>query len=158
MLAIRAHDGSNLTPPPHPAATEPGQFRPTPPKFTPAVFTHWDSVTPFVLNDDGQFRPPRPPALSSGAYAAALNEVKAVGQDSSTTRTADETTQALFWAAPIWNYWNQIADNAVLSHHTDLLQSARLLADMNLSFADGAIGFYDAKYHYDLWRPITAIR
>jgi len=158
MLAIRAHDGSDATPPPLPAATEPGQFRPTPPAFAPAVFTHWAGVTPFVLNNADQFRPDPPPALSSDAYAAALNEVKSLGQDSSTTRTADETTQAKFWAAPIWNYWNQIADDAVLAHHTDLSQSARLFADLDLSFADGAISFYDAKYHYNLWRPITAIR
>ncbi|MCU1468074.1 MAG: phosphatase family protein [Actinomycetia bacterium] len=158
MLAIRAHDGSDATPPPLPAATQPGQFRPTPPNFAPAVFTHWDSVTPFVLNNDEQFRPVPPPPLSSGAYAAALNEVKTVGKDSSTTRTADETTQAKFWSAPIWNYWNQIADDAVLARHSDLLESARLFADLDLSFADGAITFYDAKYHYDLWRPITAIR
>jgi len=64
----------------------------------------------------------------------------------------------MFWAAPIQNYWNQIADDAVLAHHTDLSQASRLLADMDLSFADGAISFYDAKYHYDLWRPISAIR
>ena len=158
MLAIRAHDGSDATPPPLPAATQPGQFRPTPPAFAPAVFTHWAGVTPFVLSNADQFRPDPPPALSSDAYAAALNEVKSLGQDSSTTRSADETTQAKFWAAPIWNYWNQIADDSVLARHTDLSQSARLFADLDLSFADGAIAFYDAKYHYDLWRPITAIR
>jgi hypothetical protein len=158
LLALRAHDGSDVTPPPLPAATQPGQFRPTPPTFASAVFTHWDDVTPFVLHNDAQFRPAPPPALSSDAYAAALNEVKSVGQDSSTTRTADETTEAKFWAAPIWNIWNQIADDAVLAHHTDLVQSARLFADLDLSFADGAISFYDAKYDYDLWRPITAIR
>jgi hypothetical protein len=158
MLAIRAHDGSEVTPPPLPAATQPGQFRPTLPNFAPAVFTHWGGVTPFVLNNSGQFLPSAPPSLSSAAYAAAINEVKSVGQDSSTTRNADQTTQAKFWAAPIWNYWNQIAGDAVLAHHTSLSQSARLFADMDLSFADGAISFYDAKYHYDLWRPITAIR
>jgi hypothetical protein len=158
MLAIRAHDGSDATPPPLPPATQPGQFRPTPPNFAPAVFTHWDGVTPFVLDNDEQFRPVPPPPLSSGAYAVALNEVKSLGQDSSTTRTADETTQAKFWAAPIWNYWNQIADDAVVAHQTDLPQAARLFADLDLSFADGAIAFYDAKYAYDLWRPITAIR
>jgi hypothetical protein len=158
VLALRTHDGSNATPPPLRPVTRPGQFRPTPPNFTPAVFTHWGHVTPFVLNDDEQFRPAPPRALSSRAYASALNEVKSVGQDSSTTRTADETTQAMFWAAPIWNFWNQIADNAVLAHHTDLPQAARLFADLDLSFADSAISFYDAKYHFDLWRPITAIR
>ena len=158
MLEVRRHDGSNVTPPSLPPATQPGQFRPTPSNFTPAVFTQWDRVTPFVLNNDEQFRPTPPPALSSPAYAAAINEVKSIGQDSSTTRTADETTQAMFWAAPIWNFWNQIADDAVLAHHTDLRGAARLFADMDLSFADGAISFYDAKYHFDLWRPITAIR
>jgi hypothetical protein len=158
MLAIRAHDGSDVTPPVLPGATQPGQFRPTPPNFAAAVFTHWGGVTPFVLDNGAQFRPAPPAALSSGAYAAALNEVKRVGQDSSATRTVDETTQAKFWAAPIWNYWNQIADDAVVAHHTSLLQSARLFADMDLSFADGAISFYDAKYHYDVWRPLTAIR
>jgi hypothetical protein len=158
MLAIRTHDGSAVTPPPLPAATQPGQFRPTPPNFAPAVFTHWGGVTPFVLDNGAQFRPTPPPELSSGAYAAALNEVKSVGRDTSTTRTADQTIEAKFWSAPIWNYWNQIADDAVLAHHTDLSQAARLFADMDMSFADGAIAFYDAKYHYDLWRPITAIR
>jgi PAP2 superfamily protein len=158
LLALRAHDRSEVTPTPLPSATRPGQFRPMPPKFAPAVFTHWDGVTPFVLNNDGQFRPAPPPTLSSGAYASSFSEVKSVGRDSSTTRSADETIQAKFWAAPIWNYWNQIADDAVLAHHTDLPQAARLFADMDLSFADGAISFYDAKYHYDLWRPITAIR
>ncbi|MDQ1434913.1 MAG: hypothetical protein QOF59_1729 [Actinomycetota bacterium] len=157
-LALRSHDGADATPPPLPAATEPGQFRPTPPKFAPAVFTHWDKVTPFVLDNGAQFRPTPPPELSSGAYAAALNEVKSVGRDTSTTRTADQTIEAKFWSAPIWNYWNQIADDAVLAHHTDLSQAARLFADMDMSFADGAIAFYDAKYHYDLWRPITAVR
>jgi len=158
MLALRSHDGSDAVPPALPVATEPGQFRPTPPKFAPAVFTHWANVTPFVLDNAAQFRPDPPPALSSKEYAAAVNEVKSLGQDTSTTRTADETTQAMFWAAPIWNYWNQIADDAVLAHHADLSEAAHVLADMDLSFADGAISFYDAKYHYDLWRPISAIR
>jgi hypothetical protein len=158
MLAVRAHDKSDVTPPPLPPATQPGQFRPTPPKFAAAAFTHWDAVTPFVLNNVARVRPAAPAALSSRAYAAALREVKSVGQDSSKTRSADQTTRAKFWAAPIWNYWNQIADDAVLTHHTDLVRSARLLADLDLSFADGAISFYDAKYHYDVWRPITAIR
>ncbi|MDQ1457114.1 MAG: hypothetical protein QOH28_2734, partial [Actinomycetota bacterium] len=60
MLAIRAHDRSDATPPPLPPATQPGQFRPTPPNFAPAVFTHWDGVTPFVLDNDEQFRPVPP--------------------------------------------------------------------------------------------------
>jgi hypothetical protein len=65
---------------------------------------------------------------------------------------------ARFWAGPIWNTWNEIAENAALAHHTNLETTARLFAALNLSFADSAISFYNAKYHYQLWRPITAIR
>jgi PAP2 superfamily len=96
--------------------------------------------------------------LTSQAYAQALNEVKSLGQNSSTTRTPDQTVIAKFWAGPIWNTWNEIAENAALAHHTNLVTTARLFAVLNLSFADSAIAFYDAKYHYQMWRPITAIR
>jgi membrane-associated phospholipid phosphatase len=76
----------------------------------------------------------------------------------STTRTAEQTTIAKFWSGPIWVTWNQIAENAALAHHTDLVHTARLFALLNLSFADTAIAMYDAKYQYHLWRPVTAIR
>jgi membrane-associated phospholipid phosphatase len=65
---------------------------------------------------------------------------------------------AKFWAGPIWNTWNEVAEHAALAHQTDLESTARLFAVLNLSFADSTIAFYDAKYHYQLWRPITAIR
>jgi hypothetical protein len=158
ILGIRADDGANTTPPPFTPGTAPGEYRPTPPGFAAAVFTNWADVTPFVLRDESQFRPAAPPSVSSAAYAEAINEVKSVGRDTSTTRTADETTQAKFWAAPIWNYWNEITQNAVLAHHSNLVDTARLFADLNLSFADGVIAFYDGKYTYHLWRPVTAIR
>src|SRR6266567_3076652 len=128
LITIRANDGSAATPP------------------------------PFVLNNAAQFRPEPPPALTSQAYAQALNEVKSLGQNTSTTRTPDQTAIAKFWAGPIWNTWNEIAENAALAHHTNLETTARLFAVLNLSFADSAIAFYDAKYHYQLWRPVTAIR
>jgi PAP2 superfamily len=115
-------------------------------------------VTPFVLNNAAQFRPAPPPALTSQAYAQALNEVKSLGQNTSTTRTAEQTLIGKFWAGPIWNTWNEIAENAALAHHTNLKTTARLFAALNLSFADSTIAFYDAKYFYQLWRPVTAIR
>ncbi|HZC53378.1 MAG TPA: vanadium-dependent haloperoxidase [Mycobacterium sp.] len=122
------------------------------------MFTHWGAVTPFVLRRGDQFRPGPPPALTSRAYAAALNEVKSFGQDTSTTRTAEQTTIAQFWAAPIQNYWNAIADGVVLARHNDIRTAARTLALLDLGLADSTIAFYDAKYTYRLWRPITAIR
>ncbi|HKC75761.1 MAG TPA: vanadium-dependent haloperoxidase [Chloroflexota bacterium] len=158
MLAARAGDGASATPPPLPAGTQPGDYRPTPPKFAPAVFTQWPNVTPFVLHAADQFRPAPPPGLSTAAYARALNEVKSLGQKTSTSRTADQTVAAQFWPSPIWTTWNEIAEKAALAHHSDLVHTARLFTLLNLSLADTAIAFYDAKYHYHLWRPITAIR
>jgi len=157
-LALRANDGSNATPPVIPAGTQPGQYRPTPPAFVPPVFTQWPGVTPFVLRSADQFRPAPPPAVTSSAYAQALAEVKSLGQKTSTTRTADQTVIARFWPGPIWVTWNEIAEKSALSHHTDLARTAQLFALLNLTFADTTIAFYDAKYHYLVWRPITAIR
>src|SRR6266436_3896146 len=158
LIAIRANDGSAATPQPFVPGTQPGNYRSTPPNFPAPVFTNWGNVTPFVLNNAAQFRPDPYPALTSQAYAQALNEVKSLGQNSSTTRTPEQTVIAKFWAGPIWNTWNEIAENAALAHHTNLETTARLFAALNLSFADSTISFYDAKYHYQLWRPVTAIR
>jgi membrane-associated phospholipid phosphatase len=158
MLMIRANDGSSATPPVFTPASNPGDYQLTPPLFVQPVFTNWAKVTPFVLHEADQFRPAAPPSLKSVAYATALNEVKSLGQDVSTTRTPEQTLIAQFWAAPIWNFWNEIADNAALTHGTDLLRTASLFANLNLAFADSTIAFYDAKYTYQLWRPVTAIR
>src|SRR3989454_308658 len=158
LIAIRANDDSAATSQPFVPGTQPGNCQPPPPKFAAPVFTNWSNVTPFVLNNAAQFRPGPPPALTSQAYAQALNEVKSLGQNSSTTRTPDQTVIGKFWAGPIWNTWNEIAENAALAHHTNLETTARLFAVLNLSFADSVIAFYDAKYQYQLWRPITAIR
>jgi hypothetical protein len=158
LIAIRANDGSAATSQPFVPGNQPGNYRPTPPKFPAPVFTTWGNVTPFVLNNAAQFRPDPYPALTSQAYAQALNEVKSLGQNSSTTRTPDQTVIAKFWGGPIWNTWNEIAENAALAHHTNLETTARLFAALNVSFADSTIAFYDAKYHYQIWRPITAIR
>ncbi len=158
LIAIRATDGSATTPPPFVPGNQPGDYQLTPPKFVAPVFTNWSNVTPFVLNNAAQFRPGPPPAVTSQAYAQALNEVKSLGQNTSTTRTPEQTVIAKFWAGPIWNTWNEIAENAAIAHHTNLETTARLFAVLNLSFADSTIAFYDAKYHYQLWRPVTAIR
>ncbi len=158
LIAIRANDGSATTPQPYVPGKQPGNYQPTPPKFAPPAFTTWEKVTPFVLNNAAQFRPGPPPALTSQAYAQALNEVKSLGQNTSTTRTADQTVIGKFWGGPIWNTWNEIAENSALAHHTNLETTARLFAVLNLSFADSTIAFYDAKYDYQLWRPVTAIR
>ncbi len=121
LIGIRSSDGSAATPPPFVAGNQPGDYRPTPPNFPAPVFTNWGSITPFVLGSGRQFRPAPPPPITSRAYARALNQVKSLGQDSSTTRTADETTLAKFWgAAPIWNVWNEIAQKLAVTRHANL--------------------------------------
>jgi hypothetical protein len=156
ILANRAQDGSAATPPPYTLAPGPGVFEPIAPAT--AVFTHWANVEPFALTRASQFRPPAPAALSSTAYLKTVQRVQSLGQNSSTTRTPDQTTIATFWGGNIWDYWNEIAQSASLAHHDTLAQDAGLFAQLNVSFADSVIAFYDAKYTYDLWRPQTAIR
>ena len=144
VLALRAADGSAATPPAFTAGDQPGDYRPSPPAFAAPVFTGWARVKPFVLDKASQFRPKAPPAVTSAAYAKALNEVKSLGQDTSTARTVDETVAAKFWAGPIWNTWNEIAGKAALAHNTNLETTSRLFAVLNLTFADSVIAFYDA--------------
>jgi membrane-associated phospholipid phosphatase len=157
-LRNRAADGATVSPPPYQTTGAAGDFRPTPPGFATPVFTHWGQVTPFVLRRPDQVRPAPPPALGSPVYAAALNEVESIGRDTSTTRTSEQTTIAMFWSAPIQNYWNAIAEQVALARHSDTQTSARLFALLDLGVADATIALYDAKYTYRLWRPITAIR
>jgi hypothetical protein len=158
LLALRTGDGSAASPPALPPGTEPGQYRPSPPGFAAAVFTHWPAVTPFVLDRADQFRPAAYPELAGARYALALNEVRRLGQDTSTDRSADQTVQARFWAAPIWNYWNEITQTVVQARHSNVITAARVFARLNLAFADAVIAFYEAKYHFRVWRPVTAIR
>ncbi|HEV2924068.1 MAG TPA: phosphatase PAP2 family protein [Solirubrobacteraceae bacterium] len=156
ILANRAQDGSGATPPLYSVAPGPGVFEPTPPAT--AAFTHWSNVKPFVLARASQFRPPAPAPLTSTTYLQSLAQVQSLGQNTSTTRTADQTTIATFWSGGIWDYWNEIAQSASLAHHDTLAQDAQLFAQLNASLADTVIAFYDAKYAYDVWRPQSAIR
>ena len=158
LLALRADDGSSASQPSFASGTQPGDYQPTPPAFAQPVFTQWPSVRPFALRSASQFRPGPPPSVTSKPYTAALEEVQSLGALNSTTRTADETQIAQFWNPPIWIAWNNIAETAALAHHDTLMQDARLFALLNISFADSTIAFYDAKYAYHFWRPVTAIR
>jgi hypothetical protein len=158
LLARRTDDGSGVTPPTFDPGNGPGGYQLTPPTFSQPVFTHWPGVRPFVLHKASQFRPPAPPSLTSAKYAAAINEVKTLGEAQGSTRTADQTQIGQFWNPPIWAFWNRIAQSAVLGHHAGLDRSARTFAALDLTFADSAIAFYDAKYTYRFWRPVTAIQ
>lgn len=159
ILALRSNDGSNAQPMPYVFGTAPGDYQSTPPNF-PAQpqFTHWSDVTPFALESANQFRPGTPPALTSDTYSDAFNQVKSLGIVNGTTATPDQALTGRFWNGAIQNYWNEIAQTAALGHNLTTSQSARLFALLNISLADGVIAFYDAKYQYNFWRPVTAIR
>jgi membrane-associated phospholipid phosphatase len=110
------------------------------------------------LESANQFRPGGPPKLTSDRYSDAFDQVKSLGIAGSTTATADEALTGRFWNGAIQNYWNEIAQTASLAHDLTTAENARLFALLNLSFADAVIAFYDAKYTYNFWRPVTAIR
>lgn len=159
IVALRNNDGSNAQPIPYVFGNAPGDYQSTPPNFPKQPqFTHWSRVTPFALESANQFRPGRPPALTSDRYSDAFDQVKSLGIAGSTTATADEALTGRFWNGAIQNYWNEIAQTASLAHNLTTAENARLFALLNLSFADGVIAFYDAKYTYNFWRPVTAIR
>ena len=159
ILSLRNDDGSSTHPIPYVFGSGPGAYQSTPPNFPPQpVFTHWSRVTPFALRQASQFRPGPPPALMSATYTQAFNEVKSVGIAGSTTATVDQALTGRFWNGAIQNYWNEIAQTAAVSHGLTTAQSARLFALLNLALADSVIAFYDAKYTYNFWRPVTAIR
>jgi len=159
ILGVRSNDGSNAKPIPYVFGTAPGDYQSTPPNFPPQPqFTHWSRVTPFALERASQFRPGPPPALTSDAYSDAFNQIKSLGIANSTTATADEALTGRFWNGAIQNYWNEIAQTVSVAHSLTTAQNARLFALLNLSFADDVIAFYDAKYTYNFWRPVTAIR
>jgi hypothetical protein len=158
VLAARAMDHSDATPPPFQPSGLPGDYAFTPPALGQPVFTHWSHVRPFALGRASRFRPDPPAALTGLHYAAALHEVQVLGDAASTVRTPAQTQVGQFWNAPIWATWNRIADGVATTHHRGLGADARTLARLNLTLADATIALYDAKYAYHVWRPVTAIR
>jgi hypothetical protein len=162
ILASRENDGSDtpLIVDTYPQGTAPGEWRFTPERpfaFAPG----WGSVTPFALADSAQFLPGPPPAVTSRRYTRDFREVKRLGGDDVTTpsdRTADQTETALFWLESSPLGWNRIARTVSASRHLDLWESARLFGLLNMALADGYIASFTTKYHYNYWRPVTAIR
>ena len=155
----RSTDGSATSFPPFLGGLAPGQWRPTPPALAPGLVPQLALVTPWVISSPSQFRPAGPRDLTSTQYAADLNETQTMGSASSSSRTADQTLYAQFWQAgnPV-GFWNPVATRLMSDTPHSLLENARLFALLNMGLADAIIGCWDAKYTYDSWRPITAIR
>jgi PAP2 superfamily len=159
ILQARSQDGANAPQVPFIFGTAPGDYQSTPPNFPKQPqLTQWPGVTPFALEKASQFRPGPPPALTSDTYTNSFNEVKSLGISNSATATPDQAVTGRFWNGAIQNYWNEIAQTAALDRKLKTAETARLFALLNLSLADSVIAFYDAKYTYRFWRPVTAIR
>jgi hypothetical protein len=155
ILAFRANDGSDAPQPGFISQNIPGFYRSTPPDFTPADFTQWGDVTPFAIINSREFLPDPPPALTDKEYIQDLAEVQSIGEIDSTTRTPEQTVIGQFWGGKIQNYWNEITQTAAIAHNLNLEQSARLFALVNFGMADTTISFFEAKYIYHFWRPVT---
>jgi hypothetical protein len=156
-LAARARDGSDREVEAQPG-TRPGEYRPTPPDFTPAWMAQWGSVTPFCLRSSAQFRPPAPPEVDGPLARREVEELRCIGGQDGSPRNDEQTEIARFWYENSPQGWNRIARTAAQSRQLDARQCARLLTLVNVAMADGFIAGFEAKYHYGYWRPATAVR
>ena len=162
ILALRASDGAStlqLLDFGYVEGTSPGEFR-----FVPgtnfAFAPELGDMTPFILESSSQFRANPPYDVRSKKYAADYNEIKALGGDGITTssaRTAEQTEIGLFWIESAPLSWNRLARSVSEAAGLDSWENARLFGLLNLAMADGYIGSWETKYHYNFWRPVTAI-
>jgi hypothetical protein len=152
--ADRASDATNV-PDTYRPVTAPGVWIPT----TPPLFSEYAQAKGWVMQRSDQFRPGPPPSLSSALYARDYNEVKEVGGVKSTKRTPQQTEAVRFWSqANFTPSWNQAARQLAASKGLALADKARLFALLNMGIANVFIADWDAKFHYNFWRPVTAIR
>jgi hypothetical protein len=153
MLAERANDGVG-GPDTYRPLTAAGKYVPT---VLPAA-SRWGAVKPFALKAGDQFRPPAPYALSSAEWAKDYNEIKRMGAKAGSARTAEQSDIARFWELTGPACYDPMVRQLSTAKRLDPLQSARLYALVSMAAADALIAVFDAKYTYNFWRPVTAIR
>jgi hypothetical protein len=156
LIAARADDGYQA-PILFTKAPAPGVWRPTPPAFAPMVDPWLGFVRPLLVKSATQFAPGPPPALSSAQYTRELNEVKARGSKTSTVRTPEETSSALFFSGSLLFQWNAMLRDQTAIRDLDVIDAARMFAAVDMSQADSYITVWKAKYDHGFWRPVTAI-
>ena len=166
MIALRANDGSSPAQFKIPGPAVPGEYQATP--SCPIVngirvgtFFQWGNVTPFGIPSVSEFLLDPPPALDSNQYAKAYNEVKTVGSASanSTERPQDRANVVLFYATSSPTFIFNLAARQVVAQEGghSLSENARAFALINMAIGDGSIASFFNKYHYNFWRPETAI-
>ncbi len=153
ILALRADDGAAAGESYRPQ-TAAGVYVPT---VIPAA-THWPQRRPWLMTSPSQFRPGPPPALTSPLWSRDFNEVKALGGKSSSRRTAEQTQIAGFWEATLPAVFIGIVRSVADAPGREVTQNARLFAAVAQATDDALLATFEAKYHYNFWRPVTAIR
>jgi PAP2 superfamily len=153
ILALRADDAVAAAETYRPHATA-GVYVPT---ATPAA-TQWPQRKPWLMTSAAQFRPGPPPALTSESWVRDYNEVKAFGAKSSARRSAEQTEVARFWEYSLPPIYHGIVRSVANMPGRDATRNARLFAAATQAQDDAMIAIFDAKYHYNFWRPVTAIR
>lgn len=153
ILTLRADDGANVTEEYRPR-THAGVYIPTVIPEAP----QWVQRKPWLMTSPSQFRPASPPALDSELWARDYNEVKVLGRKDSQQRTPEQTEIARFWEEVMPPIYHGIVRSVANLPGREITQNARLFAAVTQSSDDALIAVFDAKYHYGLWRPVTAIR
>ena len=153
IVQMCADDGA-MAPDGYRPYTTPGTYVPT---MLPAV-PHWGKRRPWLMTKADQFRPGPPPALTSETWMRDYNEIKALGGKNSTARTAEQTAIAKFWEATAPNVYWPVARSVASQSGRDVTENARFFAVAAMAMDDALIAVFDAKYHYNFWRPVTAIR
>jgi hypothetical protein len=160
VLALRKDDGFTTAVPYTPGSGA-GVWVPTPLAFAPALLPGFGHVVPFALHRGDQFRPDGPPSLTSEQYAEDVNEVQMIGDVNAETlgyRTHAQSATARFWLGNSIPIFQQIARKISLDRGLDLSENARFFALLSIAGADAYIAAWDAKFTYNFWRPVTAIR
>jgi len=152
LLALHAADGEGADD--YRPFTQPGVYVPTQPVAGYLV----RSFKPWVMTNASQFLPPPPPALASETWTRDVNEIRQVGALNSSIRTPEQTTVGKFWFLTGARTYNPIVRQVVMAKQMDLLDCARVYALTSMAAADSFIAVFDAKYRYNFWRPVTAIR
>ena len=153
VLAAAAEDKANM-PETYRPYTTPGVYVPT---VVPAV-PIWPQRKPWVLSSPAQFRPGPPPALNSETWARDYNEIKAIGSRNSSSRSAEQTEIARFWDYSLPPVYQAVVRSVARQPGREPTRNARLYMAASQASDDALIAIMDAKYHYNFWRPVTAIR
>jgi hypothetical protein len=153
ILARAANDGANGADNYAPYTT-PGRYVPT---MIP-VFATWPKRTTWVLDKPSQFRPGPPPDLGSETWENDLREVKMLGAKNGSTRTAEQTEIARFWEETRPQLYHPVIRAVATMPGRSVAQNARLYAAASIAADDALIAVFDAKYTYNFWRPVTALR